>query len=84
MGALSVFCNTSICGIMGISQRDVWEQHLSMSTIFQAWNCPNTKDIGTRLEQRRLEWLGHVCRILEHRSPRKWLFGSILSQRPAC
>ena len=34
--APSVFYNTSIRGIMGISQRDVWEQHLSMSTIFQA------------------------------------------------
>ena len=69
---------------MGISQRDVWEQHLSMSTIFQAWNGPNTRDIGTRLKQSRSEWLSHVCRMPEHRSPRKWLFGSLSSRRPAC
>ena len=28
--------------------------------------------------------LGHVCRIPEHRSPKKWLLGSLLSRRPAC
>ena len=82
--ALSVFYNTSIRGLTGISQRDAWEQYLSKSTIFQAWNGPNTGNISTRLEQRRLEWLGHVCRMPEHRSLRKWLFGSLLSRRPAC
>ena len=82
--ALSVLYNTGIRGIMGISQRDVWEQHLSMSTIFQAWNGPNTRNIDTRLGQRCLEWLGHVCQMPEHRSKRKWLFGSLLSRRPAC
>ena len=81
---LSVFYNTNIRTIMGISQRDVWEQRFGMSTIFQAWNSPNTRDIGTRLEQRRLEWLGHVCRIPEHGFPRISLFGCLLSRRPAC
>ena len=40
-------------------------------------------DISTRLEQCRLELVGHVCRMPEHRFPRKWLFGSLLSRRPA-
>ena len=54
-----------------------------MRTIFQAWNGLDTMNISTRLEQLRLEWFGHVCRMPEHRFPRKWLLGSFLSRRPA-
>ena len=54
-----------------------------MSSIFQAWNSPNTRDNGTRLKQRRMEGIGHVCQIPEHRSTRKWLFESLYSRRPA-
>ena len=50
----------------------------------RAWNGPNTRDVGRRLEQRRLEWLSHVCQMPEHRSPRILLFGCLLSRRTAC
>jgi len=61
--------------ICGISLRD----HVPNVVIL---NRCNTLSVESQLQGKRLRWLGHVCRMLNDRLPKKLLFGEVKGLRP--
>ena len=45
------------------------------------WGDPETT---TKVQKRRLEWLGHLARMPEHRMPKITLFSWLPQTRPCC
>ena len=78
---LDAFHHRCIRAILGVSRRQQWEQHLSSSALRWRWGDP--EPLSTRLIRRRLEWLGHVARMPDHRIPKQVLFGWLPQPRPA-
>lgn len=84
VNALSTFHLRCVRMILGITQKEMWTDRMTNEDILKIW-CPNGRDdIPTRLLHRRMEWLGHLCRMEQHRTPRQLMFGSLLPTRPAC
>eukprot|EP00117_Sycon_ciliatum_P042450 scpid74806/ scgid3707/ len=73
-----------ICSVMGISQRNVWDERLTRVDVLERWNPRQPRDIPSLLTSRRMEWLGHVVRMHEERAPRQLLFGTLHPVRPMC
>ena len=78
---LSVFHHLCIRSIMGVSRQECWDDHITNHQLRVRWGDPDT--IRTKVERRRLEWLGHVARMEDHRLPKQVLFGTLPSRRPA-
>ena len=76
---LSAFYNGCIRSILGIRKSDVRSIRLTTADLLSLWG--DERQIPTILLQRRLEWLGHVARMPEHRMPKTILF-SMLRPRP--
>lgn len=51
-----------------------------MSEVRRRWGEEET--LGEMVMQKRLEWLGHVARMKDHRIPRSVLFGWLSKPRP--
>ena len=81
---LSSFYMRCLRTIMGVSRSDVWDFHISNTTILEQWNDARPLPIKDRIVQRRLEWFGHVMRMDMERTPRVVLFGCRPETRPAC
>ena len=58
---LDSFHNRCIRTIMGITNKQQWEQHITSIEIRRKWGDPETATL--KVEKRRLEWLGHVARM---------------------
>ena len=82
--ALSTFHFRCIRSILGITRQAVWSDRITNTQVLAIWNDTKQGDIPTRLLRRRMEWLGHVARMDDDRTPRQLLFGSLLPTRPAC
>eukprot|EP00117_Sycon_ciliatum_P033834 scpid60765/ scgid25947/ len=82
--ALSTFHFRCIRSILEITRQAVWSDRITNTQVLAIWNDTKQDDIPTRLLRRRMEWLGHVARIDDDRTPRQLLFGSLLPTRPAC
>ena len=78
---LSVFHRRCIRSIMGVSHQECWDDHITNHQLRVRWGDPDT--IRTKVEYYRLEWLGHVARMEEHRLPKQVFFGTLPSRRPA-
>ena len=57
-----------------------WTQHISSFKVRQRWG--DLKTISTRVKQRRLEWLGHLIHMPNHRVPKISLFSWLPQTRP--
>ena len=53
-----------------------------MSDVRKRWGDEETA--GEKVKKRRLEWLGHVARMPDHRIPKTALFGWLPQARPRC
>ena len=77
---LNAFHHRCIRSILGITNKQQWDQHITSFEVRQRWG-----DITTAVEmvaRRRLEWLGHLARMTTTRTPRKCLFGWLPQPRP--
>ena len=73
---LHVFHMRCLRRILGIS----WEDKVPNSSVLARANTPS---MYTLLKQRRLRWLGHVCRMEDGRIPKDLLYGELASgKRP--
>ncbi len=77
---LSSYYNRCIRSILGISKKDVRDRQLTNAELLELWG--DQRPLQTILTQRRLEWLGHVARMPEHRMPKALLFGLLRPTRP--
>ena len=84
VGALSTFHMRCIRSILGITQLDIWTSRVTNTEVLAIWNSARQDDLPTRLLRRRTEWLGHLCRMEEERTPRQLVFSALLPTRPAC
>ena len=77
---LDSFHQRCIKAVLKITNKQQWEQHITSAVVRQRWGDVET--IAAKLRRRRLEWLGHVARMTEHRLPRICLFGWLAHVRP--
>ncbi|XP_065192607.1 uncharacterized protein LOC135823688 [Sycon ciliatum] len=84
LDALCSFHLRCIRSVMGISQRNVWDERLTRVDVLERWNPRQPRDIPSLLTSRRIEWLGHVVRMHEERAPRQLLFGTLHPVHPMC
>ena len=70
---LDSFHNRCVRTILGISNKQQWEQRITSMEIRRKWGDLESATI--KVKKRRLEWLGHVARMSDHRIPKVCLFG---------
>ena len=77
---LNRFHHRCIRTILRISRKKQWEQHITSEVTRQMWGDPET--ISEKLIKRRLEWLGHLVRMGDSRTPKRTLFGWLPKKQP--
>ena len=77
---LDSFHNRCVRTILGITNKQQWEQHITSSEVRRRWG--DTETAAIKVKKRRLEWLGHVARMADHRIPKACLFGWLPQPRP--
>ena len=77
---LNTFHHRCLRAVLGISNRQQWEQRISSATVRERWGDMET--ITTKLMCRRLEWLGHLARMPDQRLPKMCLFSWLPQTRP--
>ena len=78
---LNAFHHRCVHNILGITRRQQWEQHITSEQVREQWG--DLEMTTTKVMRRRLEWLGHVARMTEHRTPKMALFGWLPQSRPS-
>ena len=68
--------------ILGISNRKRWTEYITMEEIRRRWG--DKELITEKVKKRRLEWLGHLARMPDHRLPKYVLFGWLPQSHPRC
>ena len=66
--------------ILGITNRQQWEQRITSVAIRQRWG--DTMTVTQMVAARRMEWLGHLACMPTHCTPQKCLFGWLPQPRP--
>ena len=82
LNKLNSFHHHCIRTVLGITNRQQWEQHISSEQLQE--KCGNTKTITTKLQKRRLEWLRHLARMPDHCMPKITLFSWMPQPHPCC
>ena len=59
--------------ILGVSNMQQWTEKITMAEVRRRWGDEET--IEEKIQRRKLEWLGHFARMLEHRIPKSILLG---------
>ena len=77
---LNAFHHHCIHIMLGVTRKQQWEQHITSTQMRALWGDQETVD--TQIVKRRLEWLGHVARMPDHRMPQMALFGWLQNTRP--
>ena len=63
----------------GYLHRKKWISHITMAEV-RRWG--DEEMVAEKVRKRRLEWLGHVARMQDHRLPKSTLFGWLPQPRP--
>ena len=79
---VNTFHHRCIRTVLGISNRQQWSDHITMAEIRRRWRDEETA--AEKIKKRRLEWLGHLARMPNHRMPKSALFGWLPQARPRC
>ena len=77
---LNTFYHRFIRTILGMSYREQWAQHISMAEV-RRWGDNETAAI--KVTKCRLEWLGHLARLPDHRIPKSTLLGWLPQPHPS-
>ena len=76
------FHNWCIRIFLGVSNWQQWSQRITMAELRRRWGDEDTT--ADKVHKRRLEWLGHLARMEDHRRPKFVLFGCFPPSRPRC
>ena len=77
---LDSFHNRCIRAVLGISNKMQWQQRITSQEVRQRWG--DTTSMSSRVKRHRLEWLGHLARMPNHRIPKTSLFCWLPQPRP--
>ena len=77
---LNTFHHRCIRTIVGITNRQQWAEHITMAEV--RWRDEETAAV--KVIKHRLEWLGHLACMLDHRIPKSALFGWLPQVHPRC
>ena len=66
--------------IQGITNHEQWTNHITMKEIRRRWG--NDETASMMVTGRRLQWLGHIARMPDHRIPKALFFGWLSQPRP--
>jgi len=77
---LNALHNRCIRTILGITNQQQWELHITSKMIRDLWGDPET--VSGKVTKRRLEWLGHLARMPNQRIPKMALFGWLPKPHP--
>ena len=77
---LDSFHHRCIRTVLGVTNKQQWEEHISSEMVRERWG--DTENVAVKIQKRRLEWLGHLARMSNHRSPKIVLFSWLLHPRP--
>ena len=64
-------CERGVRAILGVSNSQQWEQRITSQEIRQRWG--DTATVTQKVAACRLEWLGPLAQMPEHRIPQKYL-----------
>ena len=77
---LNSFHHRCIRTILGISNQEQWAKRITCTEIRRKWgDCETASD---KITKRRLQWLGHLARMLDTRIPKATFFGWLSQPRP--
>lgn len=79
---LNAYHQRCIRTILGISNRQQWSHHITALKIRRRWGDLETA--SDKIAKLRLEWLGHLARMPNHRIPKQMLFDWFSQPRPRC
>ena len=79
---LKSFHHRCIRIILSISNHEQWTKSITMHEIRRKWGDDDTAEI--KIAKRRLQWLGHLARMPDHRLPKVALFSWLSEPRPRC
>ena len=79
---MNSFHHRCVRTILGISNRQQWSERITMQEVRRRWG--DEELVAEKVRKRRLEWLGHVARMPNHRLPKTMLFGWLPQPRPRC
>ena len=77
---LNTFHHRCIRSILGISNKQKWDERITMAEARERWGDEELVD--EKIQKRRLEWLGHLACMQDHRLPKSVLFGWLPQTRP--
>ena len=80
LNRLNAFHHRCIRTVLGITNKQQWEQHITSAMTRELWGDCET--VTVKIIKRRLEWLGHVARMPGYRMPKMVLFGWLPQTRP--
>ena len=69
---LDSFHHRCVRTILGISNRQQWAEHITSQEVRRHWGDPTP--VSEKVTARCLEWLGHLARMPDSRTPKRCLF----------
>ena len=69
LNRLYAFHHRCIRTVLNITNKQQWEQRITSAMTRQKWGDPDTA-ADKVMKGRRLEWLGHIARMADHRIPK--------------
>ena len=77
---LDSFHNRCVRTVLGVSNREQWSQRITSAELRRRWG--DTETATVKVMKCRLEWLGHVAKMPENRTPKICLFSWLTQPRP--
>ena len=77
---LKTFHHRCIRCILGISNKQQWDERITMAKVRERWGDKELVD--EKIQKKRLEWLGHLAHMQDHCLPKSVQFGWLPQPRP--
>ena len=77
---LNTFHHRCIRNIFGISNTQQWSEHITMAEVRRSRGDEETAT--EKVKKRRLEWLGYLAKMPDHRVPKSTLFSWLPQSHP--